>query len=819
MTFVMIKKKGGGTVAFSVMKYKHLETLLKLNFDLSSHARWQVVCPNPTLADAFRNKMQSGADGVTLETTTVSKYLSDLLSEAFPEKKVYRKSELFLMMATVWKMRFADQDPSLFHQAFEILTDLRSFTLNKQLIENLLELYHPVVSEAVKTFWLIMEDQEVLDEHQAYNDLNEHLLSPYNEDMDPDDIQGAIFLGFTHLSANQIEVLKSLGKTRTVYLPVPDVIMEHSQWTDWTKWIDTQSDKVITLEAEEENFSPTLKTYLFPKGRGNKVLNKLLEEREQSVLFFKKKVSFKEVLEVPSRQHFFRSDASLFDHILVELKANLEDKFLNRRTPVVSADKIKEELEAFLKNFKGSSFNDFKIFKVYQLVYKELEKYVEYSEVNESFGLFDFDILWQVIELNLPRNFNLPIISEPKNYILGLNDLHKIQKGEDIVFFVDGDHDLKGGGGANYPSEVQEILITLGPMRRSSLDVEFYQFYLKEHLGSGNITLVLESGLLDHDQNLNLLVEDFDLEYQESINPQSKVEPFNLRIDLANYEPPKRVSPSRLQTYLECPRKYYFSYIEKLGQEPKRKESIDPRLLGQAEHEIVDSYLDRFDSLELDSLLELIDEVSLKTFPKDVLDSEILKEEIQVELLNYSQFLIAELLKLKKVDSELELLFEQEFNTEDATGSIDLIIKSPRLGTMVLDMKRSSSSIPEKGKVNNYSSIQVLYYLKNYSVDWSEYTAFGYLNLSDLSQSLIYCPSQDVEETFKETGFLSLEEFADVKKNRKPVPYEDFFKGFDEFVEEKLSEFKRDETFLAKPSDTTACMFCPGKLICDRGQL
>lgn len=806
-------------MSLSVIKYNNLESLLNLEFDLSAHSRWKVVCPNPTLADAFREKMGFPSSDFSLETTTVSKYLSDLMKVHFPEKKVFRKSELFLMMATVWKMKFSEEDSSLFHQAFEILTDLRSFTLEKQLIENLLEHYHPVVSEAVKTFWLVMENQNVLDEHQAYSDLNEVLLSPYTDQEEEASIEGAIFLGFTHLSANQIEIFKSLGKTRKVYLPIPNEIIENAQWTDWTKWVDSQAENHIELGQIEKENNISLVTHTFPKGRGNKFLKALLEEKKRDVLFFKKKISFKEVMEVPSRDHFFRSDTDLFDYILTDLKSDLEGKFLARNISEVNSEEIKIELKERFSGFKGRSFKDFKNFKVLQLVYKELENYIEYSEVNEKFGLFDFDILWEVIGLNLPRNFNLPLLKEPEFLLLGLNDIHKVKNDRELIFFVDGDHDLKSGGGANYSSDVQEILITLGPMRRSSLDIEFYQFYLKELLRNEKATVLLESGLMEHDQSLNLLFKDFRMVSNTIDLPENTKRGYVFTPNLANYEVPKHVSPSRLQSYIECPRKYYFSNIVKLGQEPKRKESIDPRLLGQAEHEIVDEYLKNNNEFVRDRLDNLIEEVARRTFPQEVMDQPILKEEIEIELLNYSQFLIGELLKLKNIDSDLELEFEVEFKTENSRGFIDLIVKSPKLGTMIFDMKRSSSSIPDKSKVNNYSSIQVLFYLMNYEKNWADYSAFGYLNLSDLSQSLIYTPDENVLEAFRKSGFLNLEEFIPkVTRNRKTIPFEEFYSEFETFIEEKISEFKEDTEFKAIPKDTSACMFCPGSLICDRGQ-
>lgn len=800
-------------MAFSVIKYNSLESLLELKFSLDQHEKWKVVCPNPVLADAFREKLSLVGHNVHVETTTISKYLSELLMHYFPEKKVYRKSELFLMMATIWKMRFSSEDPSLFHQAFEILTDLRSFTLNKELIENILQQYHPVVAQAVKTFWLIMEDQEILDEHQAYHDLNEALLSPYDETIQ-EGLEGVIFLGFTHLSANQIEVFRSLGKTRGVLLPIPKPVLEKAQWTDWVKWVETQADEFLEDEAEV-SAPKAVELYSFPKGRGNSTLKKLLSQESGHVLFFKKRISFKEALEAPTRKHFFRSDLNAFSHLLTMVRNEVEDEFLHRDRPIVESEKIRQFLQEKLRNFRGNSFSDFKLLKVYQLVYKELLNYVEFSETNENFGSFDFDILWQVIELNLPRNFNIPIQKETNFSLLSLNETQKIKKLDPVYFYIEGEHDLKGGGGANYPTEVQEILFSLGPMRRSSLDIEFHIFTLKEILGQERVKLVMESGMLAHDQTLNLLFDGQELvEGQRSANENSFSKPI-IKVDLSNYKIPEKISASRLQTYIDCPRKYYFSYIEKLGEEPKRKESIDPRLLGEAEHEIVDLYLKRHKIFEKELHLKLVEEVSRDKFSEAVLSKKILKEEIQVELINYSQFLILEILKLKTVDPDLKWDFELPLDSDEAVGFIDLVITSPKFGTIILDMKRSGSSIPDPAHIKNFTSIQVLYYLKYYKADWSEYAAFGYINLSDLSQSLIHVCNSDLELKLKEVDFLSLETVSDLGRGNKD--YIEFFEKFDESLKEIMTSFKNDCEFQPVPKDVSACAFCPGTLICDRG--
>ena len=801
-------------MSLSIIRYQSLDDLLKLNLDLTGHKKWKIVCPNPSIADAFRDKIPHGNIDVLIDTTTISKYLSDLLKFYFPGKEVYRKSKLFLMTATVWKMKFSNEDSSLFHQAFEIFTDLRSFTLNKQLIENLLEFYHPIVSEAIKTFWLVLESQEILDEHQAYYDLNAKLI---DEIEDSAETEGVFFLGFTHLSANQIEVLKSLGKSRQVFLPVPKVILEEAQWKDWTKWVETQADNIIDLNkegvTEKEN---RINTYLFPKGRGNTVLKSLSENKLGDILFFKKQLSFKEVMEVPSRNHFFKSDTNLFRHHLLELKLEIESLFLKYSESVRSQEVI-EEIKKRLTEFKGNTFKEFKKFKVLQLIYKELLTFVNYSEENETMTSFDLEILWEVVELNLPRNFNIPLLKKPKNHLLSLKEVHKVSREKSIFFFVDDNHDLKSGGGDGYPPEVQEILFSLGPMRRVSLDIEFYQFYLRGILLEGNVNLVMESGLLEHDQSLNTLFNGMNLDFKSVVSKNHDKDDFQISLNLENYLPPSEVSATRLQTYMDCPRKYYFSYVEGLGQEPVKQETVDPRLLGQAEHEIVDKYIKTYNSFEEEKLTQVIDEIALSYFSKEILNHKVLKDEVYIELLNYTRPLILELLKLKERDPDLKLEFEVEVKAPGATGKIDLIVKGPILGTMLFDMKRSGSSIPEKREVSNINSIQILYYLKASQIPYNEFSAFGYLNLSELNQSLIYCFDSDVQQIFENQDFLNLDELnTSIKRGRQLVDTDDFYEEMELLIDSKVNNLKEDMSFLIRPANKNVCTYCPGKLVCDR---
>ncbi len=803
-------------MALSVIFTEKASDGINLNLNLREEIdQWEVICPNPSIADAMRTSVVRYEGELSFETLTINKFLQDLFIKFYPDQAVVRKSQLLKYLATVWKNVFPEERESYFHQAFNVFTDLRSFTLNPSLIEDILDHYDEVVARAIRFFWKVTESEGLIDEHQAYQNILNALSDPSFQDHEDLFAKGLILTGFTHLSGNQVELLKFIGKYTDVVIPIPAEVIKDSLRTDWVDWVKTQADHIEEYEAFR--YETPLKRYTFARGQGNLVFKNLFEtEGKGNVLFIKSKIGMKEVLEVPSRQSFYKSELELFDGILKETVEELEDHFLKNIGDKVSSQEIEDYLIAKQKALviaPDKKLRSFLAIKLYGSFLKELKDWVELSEVNEVISNFDMQILVEMTGLNLPRSFNIPILKEVSESILSLKDLYQIDLEERNYIYVDSGHDLSVGGATQYPKDVQEILITLGPMRRKGLDLLFYISQIKEILASDNTTLLLESGLDKHDPTWNHLLSEFEVLDQSKGHDRRDIELNEIEPDLSNFKEMDRLSPTRMQSYLECPRKYYYQYILKLGNEPEKIGAIDSRLLGDFEHRVVQVYLKEGHDWNIETFDKILLE-TLSKLPPNYKENRALYDEIYAEVRFFSKQSIIELLKLREVDPDITFEIEWQMRSDEAKGSADVIGFSKKLGPILIDLKRSSGSIPIKSEIETLKKIQLWYYLNfSFADDTSpeDFALMGYINLSDPEKSLVFYQDPDIYNQLMAVGFLSKDAFVTFKND-----ISEYLETFQDMYKGTLHRMNVEKKFEILPESAGSCNYCPGAAICSR---
>lgn len=797
----------------SVIKFDKITDNLTLNFDLGDLKHFQVICPNPAVADSFRVSLKKIEKDNVVESTTIAKFLSDLFTKSFGDKKVTRKSELLKILGTVWKIRFEGQDPSLFHQAFELFTDLRSFTLDKSMMDTVLEHYHPIVNESVKTFWLVLENQEIIDEHQAYHDLYHHCLE--NPDvLSDEELGGFLFSGFSHLSANQIEFIKLLGKFTDVFIPIPVEVIDNSLSTDWVDWVLSQADRVVDCTSDTTRREvPSLS---FSRGRLNTALKEIKDESFDQIIFPKKSISFTESLKSYSKDFFFKSQSEDLNHYLNLLRDEITHKYVLNTDEKVAVEELKEFLMIKFEGRRLDSIKEFCEFKIVSCLLETLEDYKELSENNLELSDFDFSLIWEVVQLNLPRIFNIPLLWESKGQLISLKELYQVSASDKSLIIVSSDHDLKVGGVSNYSREVQEILVTLGPIRRQGLDFLYYIYHLRELLSFPHNEVFLEEGLLEHDQAWANVFKGISLKEKEPsryLDGESSVKSKEPVASEVSYDPPLKLSASRMQTALECPQKYFYSYVLKLGQEPEKQKNVDPRALGETEHEIVQDYLKQKSDWDELFFTELVDKKVKKFFSEELLGNILLNEEIYSEVTFFGKQTINEFLKLKKIDPDIRFKFEEKINDTQGTGAADVLVESNILGRMLFDLKRSSGSIPDKYKILSLKTIQLWYYQFFFKGKEQPFNCFGYINLSDPESSVVFVNDHSVLETLKEIDFFELNSFEKIKED-----YTFYLDNFKEKFDNTRELIQEHINYPVNPIDSSVCTFCPGASICSRGQ-
>ena len=147
-----------------------------------------------------------------------------------------------------------------------------------------------------------------------------------------------------------------------------------------------------------------------------------------------------------------------------------------------------------------------------------------------------------------------------------------------------------------------------------------------------------------------------------------------------------------------------------------------------------------------------------------------------------------------------QIQVEESFENRLLKGRVDLIL-SKGDKKVIIDFKRSGSSIPTKKELEDFSSIQVWAYAHHFAL--SELVGVSYVNLSDLETSLIIS---------RPSAFS----FESVQGKHYELLDDSLLTSFLDFLNQSVSKYLDDVSFLANPQSKDVCSFCTAKLFCDR---
>lgn len=253
---------------------------------------------------------------------------------------------------------------------------------------------------------------------------------------------------------------------------------------------------------------------------------------------------------------------------------------------------------------------------------------------------------------------------------------------------------------------------------------------------------------------------------------------------------------------MDCPRKYYFSYVEKIDHRPDERMKIGADEMGTIEHEIIQHY---FEKNQIDQTLVFNkaahEELCLKSLDEFLTKNKIaLNEKTKLvtfyELLHYSQNGIEFLIQFCLKHSAIQIDFETSLglNPWALVGSIDCIIQLPESRMALFDFKRSAAAIGSKRDTLNFEKIQIWVYLLIKLIHQEKNIhSWGYLNLSEIEASQIY-----YEDEATVAGHSQLNQFKDL-------------------LESKIESLKNEVDFLPDPRNTKVCSFCEVELFCSKG--
>lgn len=749
-----------------------------------------VVCPNPFKADEARLRFDSV--GKEVECITISKFMKDQIRSLLPEETMANaknKSELILFLGAVWKKLQNKPDYLAFVNAFNIFTELRSYSVETPVIEGALEFYDDELAQIVTLFQKLVTDMNIIDEHGSYNVLTQRLREG---DLPVDYVlpKEIVLYGFEFLTASQLDLLKILATRSDLSLMLYQNVVENATDLDWVGWLKPEE----TLKVQSGyNTQKINNSFEFSPG----YLAHSVREDSDIYVLGTKKSDFQNIQELPFNSQYKQS-VDIFSQsyqMVWEWIGDFSGKLSDLRDELKDLGGILVEREDFLG------------LKVCLLVINKINQWEGLSDANDRISQFDLSIIKDSTELDLPRINKFNPRGDKK--ITALSQLEGI-KDKKVSVIISTQYQRLNFSESMYTDNIEKYLTAIGPIRRAEFEYNIYLSRLIELNLLNDVDFYIEQGLLKADKQWKRILDHFKLESESlpldldrnSEYIQHNKKPFEL----------VRLSSSKLQMFSDCPRKFYYSYVEKLSPDIRLQGEVDAAERGQIQHEVIEVYLKSYPNFDEDNFQKTIEKVVSKYLSgKDEMDLEGLYVEVRAYTLSIIQILLT-----IKDQYSVKFEFEKEFRIKtdvEFSGSIDCFGRGSNDLQVLLDFKRSGYSFSTITEILEFGKNQLWFYIKRLidsgQLDLEKPLVFGYVDLSDVSNSLLFSASREY-----------LAEFKDIFGRSRSSSIDDINSHMDayaEFETQSIERLKNEIEFEPEPIDHKVCSFCFLASTCSRG--
>lgn len=778
-----------------------------------------VICPGPSQADKIRGCLSQYQQNVQFDVLTINKFMrNDFVSNTSgPEYSILRKSEILLHFGTIYKMYQPQGTFEDLLNLYNIFSELRGVCVEWQLIEQILTGTSEEDKKILGVFWNYLSMQNILDEHGTYSvlgaiykglDENAYLLKN----------RRLVFLGFKHFSGTQIDMLKSLAIHNDVYIPIPDLVLQNASALDWPSWLELCH--AVNNQEEVQKIEPNV--IRFPKGGLRRALDQFLDSSGISgIIIANRSTGMSEFSELSRKEIFFKSPLDLFEDKVCELKDTIIENFseLERGGNIPSA-RVYEfiQIRANLEIAKSFENKDARMLKTISTLMKNMNNWRNLSASNDNISLYDLLLLTHTLSLDLPRNFLIPLTSKEKPIeVVAIQGIESYLPGRPQALLVSSKYSEIIGGQSRFPEELMQKLATLGPIHRPELEYYYWKFWINSFISQDVNVLFLEDEIekessfwdeiLTNLGNKNFKKMGYQIKNKQCVDVL-KSNSLSEKISMS-------LSATKLQAFMDCPRKFFFSYIENLQQNILPDSYLLPYELGNIEHEIVQKYLMRFSSFDVENFEEIF-EMTLTAFRKkrEIKEQRHSLSRQLLEVRDLAESGIIELLKLTRIAPSVKFKFEVPFSTsvEDAIlkGSIDCVVE---IGDrrLILDFKRSASSIPSKTSFLNYFKVQLWCYARHLGIAADQIDCVGYLNLDSPSDSLIFVTNEEMMSSLKNLDFV-----ASSKIYTLPNELSMMLKEYSLIENELVKKIIYSKQFPARSVDQRTCQYCHVSALCQK---
>lgn len=753
------------------------------------------VAPSPAKADGLRSRLNASH---SQDVVTIAKFTSTLVEQLWQDEEkpqVKRKADLLLIFGILKDRYLPELGYEQFNQAYNLFSDLRSFTLDQDALSTVLDEQPEIVKQAVLLFWKLLEVTGFHDEHGAYREIAEKLRSAPDI---PELHKTYIFWGFQHLNGQQVDLLKALAIRYNVIIPFPYSLKDKLKKSDWVSWLKDIKTSEVDLEVKEQ--SPKANWLNINSREISFQLKGLLKDGDQVILGVSRLTSSHLDI-VPSQKVSFKIPCEILGNELKEVSETMKSfRGTHQELHQYCLDEMKKP-------------RTLKHLRAWQLYAEALQSISEQTDELIKIDSFLLKVLAEVVALNQPRTSYVP--ASPEKLTIDLKDmssLEDVSRDRRVILCIDERFEDIQSLGQNYTESIQKALAALGPLKRNELELLFRQWEFRDLFSNAEVVVLMNEGTLKHSLIWKRLFADIELNriVRESERPERKLMDHFQTLAKKTFN--GSYSASKLQTYIDCPRKFYFSYVDKVFPEINLVKDFDPMISGTIVHKIIERYFN--ENIKVEDIKGLITEV-MATYIKEnhlVLPQEVY---LQRELifthrsLNGIQFIrkIEETFN-EKINWQIEAPFRvsEPFNIN---GRIDCIGVSDKY-IILLDFKSTEYSASSNAEVSDYEAIQLWVYAHASASMVESFdkktVILGYVVLDDPSESNLLTSDEETALKLKEAKFCKNTRLKD-----------EFPLKLNEAREKMMAltlAIEAEKNFSAKPRKNTTCTYCELNKVC-----
>src|SRR5690606_14235956 len=228
-----------------------------------------------------------------------------------------------------------------------------------------------------------------------------------------------------------------------------------------------------------------------------------------------------------------------------------------------------------------------------------LESIQELTDEDIVLDKFFIKLILEVVSLNQPRTSYVPTSqTEMTMELKDMSSLEELDRKRRVLLCIDERFEDIQGLGQSYTESIQKALASLGPLKRNELELLHKQWEFEDLFANGDVRVFMGESTLKHSliwkrMFSNILLEE---EGHQVNHPEKElIDPFH---NLPHKTFSGALSASKFQTYLDCPRKFYFSFVEKIFPDVQLEKDFDPRVSGTIIHEIIECFFKENASIE-----------------------------------------------------------------------------------------------------------------------------------------------------------------------------------------------------------------------------